>query len=88
MLRVRSVSEEAAVVEADMRREYQLHPWEALALPATTWVRYVSGLSGSSVTAMRMAAKTAPARTVVVDAPPTNEAEHRQRLSALRGYRT
>jgi hypothetical protein len=87
-MRLRSVSEHAATVEADMRREYGLHPWEAMDLPVVVFIRYVSGLSGKSVTAAILA-KTTSERTVV-DTPtptPSSEAEHRRRLSALRGYR-
>jgi hypothetical protein len=85
-MRLRSVSEHASTVEADMRREYGLHPWEALDLPAVVFIRYVSGLSGKSVTAAILA-KTTSERTVVDTPTPNSEAEHRRRLSALRGYR-
>jgi hypothetical protein len=74
-------------VEADLRREYGLHPWEALDLPALTFVRYAANLSAGSVTVAVMAAKQGVGGTVGVDPPPRDEAEHRRRLTAFRGYR-
>jgi hypothetical protein len=87
MLRLRAIAKHAPSIEADVRREYGLHPWEALDLPAGVFIRYVAHLSASSVTVAVMAANTPQSRTVPVEPPPRDEAEHRRRLSALRGYR-
>jgi len=70
-----------------MRREYGVHPWEAMDLPVGVFIRYVAHLSADSSTVAVMAANRPQSRTVPTEPPPRDEAEHRRRLSALRGYR-
>ena len=86
-MRMSAIAEHAATIEPDVRREYNLHPWEAYELQVGLYIRYVAALSPASVTVQVMAANGQVRRTVKVETP-ANEAEHRRRLATFRGLRT
>lgn len=81
------------LLDADMRREYQLDPWDAHDLPIWYWRRLIHGLSAQSLSVMTRVAARRPDRTAQpgtvsqVKPAPTSAEEARARFSQFRGFR-